>query len=130
MQNAKIVEADLSYKLTGLFFKIHNDLGRFCREKQYADEFEKLLEDAKIDFVREFEIKNFNSDSPNGNKVDFLIDKRIIIDFKAKALITKEDYVQMQRYLGASDLELGLIVNFRNYFLKPKRVLNPRYSNH
>jgi len=126
MSKSKIVEADLSYKLTGLFFKVHNKLGRFCREKQYADAFEKLLHDLKIPYVREFHIKNLKSDSPNGNIVDFLIDSRIILDFKAKSIITKADYIQMQRYLGASDIELGLIVNFRNHFLKPKRVLNPR----
>ena len=130
MAKPKIVEAELSYKLTGLFFQIHNEHGRFCKEKQYADAFEELLKKLKIRYLREVEVQKFNSTSPAGNKVDFLIEDRIIVDFKAKPIITKEDYIQMQRYLGGSNLELGLIVNFRNHYLKPKRVLNPRYSEH
>ena len=108
----------------------HNDLGRFAREVQYCDYFEELLKQYAVGYQREFEIKKFKSDSPKGNRVDFLIENKIIVDFKAKSLITKDDYIQMQRYLGASSIELGLIVNFRNSFLKPKRVLNPRLVDH
>ena len=38
--------------------------------------------------------------------------------------ITKEDYYQMKRYLVSCNKDLGIIVNFREYYLKPKRVLN------
>ena len=120
----KILHKELSYRITGLLYMAQKELGRFCRERQYADYFENLLSQAKINYKREFEIKNFNSNSPGGNKVDFLIDDKIIIDLKAKNFIKKEDYFQMQRYLKAANLELGLIVNFRSSHLKPKRVLN------
>ena len=123
----RIVEAKLSYDISGLCFKVAKELGRFGREKQYADKFEDLLKDTRIKYVREFEIKKFKSGSPAGNRVDFLIEGRILVDFKAKTFITKEDYIQMQRYLKASNLELGLIVNFRGSFIKPKRVLNPDF---
>ena len=39
----KIIEKELSYKLGGIFFEIQNELGRFCRERQYADLLEKNL---------------------------------------------------------------------------------------
>jgi GxxExxY protein len=122
------VEAELCYKLNGLFFKVHNDLGRFARERQYADLFEPLLIKAGLVYEREYEIKNVKPDSPKGNRVDFLVGDRVIVDFKAKTIITKDDYVQMQRYLNAANLELGLIVNFRAQYLKPKRILNSNYS--
>ncbi|MBI3952565.1 MAG: GxxExxY protein [Candidatus Doudnabacteria bacterium] len=122
-----IVEAELSYKIGGLCFKVSKQLGRFCRERQYADKFEQLLKEKGIKYEREFEIKKLNIDSPNGNKVDFLISGKVLVDFKAKTFITKEDYIQMQRYLKAANLELGLIVNFRGSFIKPKRILNPEF---
>ena len=124
---SKLIEPELSYELIGLCFKVHKKLGRFCREKQYCDEFEQQLQAAGLDYKREYEIQNLKTDSPKGNKVDFLV-KRIILDFKAKPFITKDDYFQMQRYLQAADLKLGLIANFRNYYLKPKRVINPKYD--
>jgi len=126
---AKIVHKELSYKLTGLFFKVQKELGRFCRERQFADKLEELLRESKIKYYRELELKKLKIDSPKGNIVDFLIENKILVDLKAKNFITKEDYFQMQRYLKAANLELGLIVNFRNAHLKPKRVLNSEYSD-
>ncbi len=109
-------------------FKVHKKLGRFASERQYCDEFEKMLIEEQIEYRREYEIKLFIEGSPKGNRVDFLAENKIVIDLKAKPYITKEDYLQMQRYLTASKLELGLLVNFRAYRLSPKRVLNSSYS--
>lgn len=39
----KIIHKELSYKITGLLFKVHTELGRYCREKQYGDALEKLF---------------------------------------------------------------------------------------
>ncbi len=113
----KIIHPELSYKITGICFKLHRELGRFCREIQYNNRLKELLDVDGMVYEREYEI------SP-GNKVDFLIDDKIILDIKAKKFILKEDYFQMQRYLQSSGKELGLIVNFRSVYLKPKRVLN------
>ena len=123
----KFIFGELSYKITGICFKIHNKLGRFCSERQYSDKLEEALKENNIGYKRELEIAKL-VDSPLGNRPDFIIKNKIILDVKAKKFITKEDYYQMLRYLRASNLKLGLIVNFRNTFLKPKRVLNNTYK--
>lgn len=125
----KIIFAELSYRINGMFFQIQKELGRFCREKQYADRFEELLISSKLNYKRELEINAININSPRGNKVDFMIDNKVIVDLKAKKYITKEDYYQMNRYLEGSDLKLGIIVNFRDSFLKPKRVINNKFDS-
>lgn len=126
----RILYPQLSYKLTGLCFKTHRQLGRFGRENQYADILELLLKEEKIGYKREYQLHNLDLSQIKGNKVDFLIEDKILLDLKAKKFITKEDYNQMQRYLQASNIELGLIVNFRNTYLKPKRILNTKlYSD-
>ena len=119
----EIIEKELSYIITGLLFKIHNDLGRFSREKQYGDAFEKLLTENKIEFERERSLPLVNIANQMTNKADFVILKRILLDLKAKPVVTKDDYYQMNRYLEASKLNLGIIVNFRNTYLKPIRVI-------
>ena len=120
----QIIEPKLSYKITGLCFKVQNKLGRFASERQYLDELERLLKEENIEYERELEILKFEPSAAKGNRVDLMIAKRILFDAKAKKFITKEDYVQMLRYLYASKLKLGLIVNFRSTYLKPKRVIN------
>lgn len=130
MSMKKILFPELSYKITGLCFRVHKEVGRFYRERQYADFLEKLLKEDKVPFKREYEISDLDKESPKGNRVDFFIGDKILFEVKAKKFITKEDYNQMQRYLRASNIELGMIVNFRNTYLKPKRILNTKlYSD-
>ena len=120
----KIIYPKESYEITGLCFLAQKELGRFCRERQYADFLEGLFVKKGIFYQREVEIKTINDISPKGNIADFIIMNKIILDCKAKKYITKDDYIQMQRYLKAADLKLGMIVNFRSPYLKPKRVIN------
>lgn len=123
-----ILYKELCYDIVGICFKVQGQLGRFCKEKQYADEFEKLLMERKINYKREFLLDNLDSNDIKGNRVDFIINDSLLIDFKSKKFITKEDYGQMQRYLRSADLKLGLLINFRETYLKPKRVINYEYD--
>ena len=121
----KIIYPELSYKINGLCFQTHNELGRFAKEKQYADWLEYLLMKNKIRYKREVKIPfRSNQNEVSGNIVDFIIENKIIVECKAKKFITKEDYHRTQRYLKASGIKLALIVNFRTAYLKPKRVIN------
>ena len=124
--NEKIFFKELSFILNGLCFRVHNELGRFCRERQYADRLEQLFRTEGLKYQREVDLLKIRKESPTGNRADFVIESKIVIDLKAKPIITKDDYLQMQRYLWSSGLKLGLIVNFRSRYLKPKRVINTR----
>ena len=115
-QNTKIIHKELSYKINGILFNVHNELGRFCREKQYADTIELLLKDAKISYARE-------KTTSLSNIPDFIIENKIILELKTEPFILKEHYNQVQRYLQDTDLKLGLLVNFRIKYLKPIRII-------
>ncbi len=119
----KIIFKELSYKITGLLFDVHNNLGRFCREKQYGDAFEGLLKGSKIDYQREMALPLKLVDNNLTNKVDFMVDGKILVELKTKPCVTKEDYYQMQRYLQASKSKLGLLVNFSVKYLHPIRII-------
>ena len=113
----KIIYPELSYMVTGICFHVQNDLGRYAREKQYGDEIAKRLKEAKIKFQREAIIGD------TGNIVDFLIEDKLILELKAKRIITKEDYFQTQRYLQILHIKLGLLINFRDKYIKPIRIV-------
>lgn len=121
----QVLYPELSYKICGLCYKIHNELDRFCNEKQYADALENLFKMEKVEYKRETPLPpSFEGENERRNIPDFIIEETIVLDLKAKRIITKDDYYQMKRYLNAFKKELGLIINFREYYLKPKRVLN------
>ncbi|HAB53736.1 MAG TPA: hypothetical protein DCE80_16435 [Ignavibacteriales bacterium] len=119
------VYPELSYKICGLCFKAHNQLGRFRNEKQYSDFFEELLKGNRYEYIREKSLlASFKGEAKNRNIPDFIIDGKVVVDFKAKDIVTKDDYYQMRRYLVSANKKLGLIVNFRQKVLYPKRILN------
>ena len=121
----KLIYPELSYKITGFLFTIHNELGRFCNEQQYGDAVENYLKKFKINYKRELILPpSFEDEVKGRNRIDFLIDDKIILEVKAKRLLTREDYYQAKRYLTSFNKRLGLLVNFRDKYIKPRRILN------
>lgn len=54
---------------------------------------------------------------------------KIILEIKAIRVLTRETYYQVRRYLQAFNKKLGLLVNFRDKYLRPKRILNSAIRN-
>lgn len=124
---SEIIYKELSYKLYGIFYELQNRLGRDLIEKQYAEAIEQLFKKYAIKYKREVEIPiKFEGLEIQGNRLDFFVENLIPIDIKAKKCITREDYRQMKRYLIAVDRKLGLMINFREYPLKIKRIINSK----
>ena len=72
MYKEKPVYAELSYKICGVLFAVHNELGRYRNEKQYADAVEKYLSLFNIPYEREVVIPvSFAGEAPGRNKIDF-----------------------------------------------------------
>lgn len=115
--NIEILYPELSYTLTGLCFRVQDKLGRFAKEKQYSDLLETELHEHAIPYTREFTVQN------TGNRVDFIIDDKVVVEVKAKPFITKDEYYQTKRYLEILNLRLGLLINFQSKYIKPQRVL-------
>jgi len=120
-----IVFPELSYKICGFCFYVHNKLGRYRNEKQYCDALEQLFKENGVKYLREKPLPiSFKGEKNNRNLPDFIIEDKVILEVKAKALLTRKDYFQIKRYLISSNKRLGLLVNFRQKYLYPKRVLN------
>ena len=102
---SKLLYGDLSYKITGILFETHNELGQFGKEKQYADTLEIKFRENGVKFKRELRV------GESGNIFDFLVEETILLELEAKPFLLNSDYDQVKRYLQSCDLELGILVN-------------------
>ena len=118
----ELLYPELSYTITGVCFSVHNELGRFAREKQYGDALETKLIETGIAFERECRVGD------SGNILDFIIEEKIAVELKAKPILLREDYRQIQNYLHQTRLKLGLLINFRSQYLKPARIVRIDHS--
>ncbi|HHE39452.1 MAG TPA: GxxExxY protein, partial [Candidatus Cloacimonetes bacterium] len=54
---------------------------------------------------------------------DLIVEDKIIIELKTVSTIDKIHFAQVKNYLKATDLRLGLLINFRASQLQFKRVI-------
>ncbi len=113
----KVLYPELSYKISGIIFSVHNELGFYAKEKQYGDLLEKKLIEIGTLYKRELRI------SDTGNILDFLVDNCIVVEIKTVRFITDENFRQIQNYLQQTGMKLGILVNFKSKFIKPLRVI-------
>ncbi len=122
-----IIYKDLSYKINGVLFEVHNELGRNCNEKQVCDAIENKLKQNNLNYEREKILpESFIGERFGRNKIDFIIENKIIIEIKTVRFVGKEEYRQCMRYLEAFDKKLCLLANFRDKHLNIKRIINSK----
>lgn len=123
--SARLLHKELSYAVCGILFTVHNAVGRFASEKQVCDLVVEQLVKQLIPYIREFNLPSPHEGEKFGrDHVDFLIDNKIVLEIKYKNYLRKEDYEQIKRYLVVTNLALGILVNFRQERIVPKRILN------
>ena len=121
----ELLYKDLSYKITGLAFKIDNQIGYGQPEKIYAAALEQLLIKEGIAFKREFYAPLKVDDQLVAKRYfDFLIDDKIIVEIKVGYYAYKEVCSQVYQYLKLSGLKLGLIIRFNRNGVEIKRIPN------
>lgn len=122
---AKLIYPELSYKIMGVLFSIHNDLGPAYTEKQYQKAIELQLKKHNIKYEKEKPIQLSYENSKIGDFfADFIIENKIILEIKTVKFIRPEDIKQVLKYLENLNLKLGLLVNFRKERLQYKRIIN------
>lgn len=125
LEENKIIYPELSYKIVGILFKVHTELGNKYQEKYYQRAIAIELEKQGIKFKKELMIDLVYNDEKIGKYfIDFLIEDLIVLEIKANADFRLSDYKQVSAYLKSKDIKLGILANFRTKKLTYKRILN------
>jgi GxxExxY protein len=106
-------EEALTEELIGIFYTVYNDLGHGFLESIYRKAFALQLTRKGIYFEqqKEMHIRYLGVDLGQFF-ADLVVQSSVIVELKAVAAIEKAYERQLLNYLRASDLEVGLVLNF------------------
>jgi len=128
--NEKVIYQKLSYKIVGVLFKVHGELGGRYQEKYYQRAIEEELKKSNIRYKKEISVDlKYNNKKIGKYILDFLIENRIILEIKTVPKLHPEDFRQVLAYLKAKNIKLGILANFRGSKLVFKRILNTELKN-
>jgi GxxExxY protein len=129
-----IVEKELSYKIVGAFFRVYNELGFGYIEPIYAAAL--AIELKKLGLLVEREhpvVVMYKGVEVGHHRLDFLVERRIVIEIKSTEKINDIAKRQLRNYLSVLDFELGLLLHFgpraESHRVLRKRKAEPLRSN-
>lgn len=120
-----IIHKNESYKLLGILFEVHNNLGKGFLEIVYKDAIEYEFEKSMIFFEREKEyIVNYKETQLKHKfYADFVAFDKIILEVKSCSSISDSHIAQAMNYLKVAGNRLAIIVNFNNDSLEYRRII-------
>jgi GxxExxY protein len=104
---------ELTENIIKIFYRVYNKLGYGFLEKVYENAMMIEFKKDGIAAVCQFPIKVFYEGELIGEYyADILVDTKVIVEIKAAKRLTEENEAQLLNYLKATDIEVGLLLNF------------------
>lgn len=124
--NQEVLFADECYKLVGAAFQVYNELGSEFLEPVYQEAYEFELNSQSIPHVSQPPLRIVYKGHTLDKEyfADLIAYNEILIELKAIEKLTKREESQVLNYLKASNLRLGILINFGNdQKLEWKRII-------
>jgi len=124
----ELIYKDEAFRIVGAAMNVSNELGCGFLEAVYQEALTMEFVDCDIPFEsqKRINISYKNRLLKKEYFADFLCYGRIIVEIKAIKKITEVEEAQLLNYLKATNLPLGLIINFGSPKLEWKRYANTK----
>ena len=111
---AKLIFEDETYAIRGAVFEVQREMGSGFLEAVYQECMEKELTRQGIPFEAEKKLSiQYKGESlEHTYKPDLICYNKILVELKSSKTLRPEHYAQVLNYLKATNLRLGLLVNF------------------
>ena len=115
---------DVTYAINGAVFEVNRVLGPGFLEKVYEN---ALLVELRIRGLKaesQVPIKVFYKENAVGEYIaDILVEEKVIVELKTVEKLNKIHEAQLLNYLKATDIRVGLLVNFNHPRAEIKRMV-------
>ena len=103
----------LTAAIISIFYRVYNKLGYGFLEKIYENAM--MIEFRKADIPAESQSPIrvvYEGELVGEHAADIVVDKKVIIELKAVKSLMQAHHAQLLNYLKATDIEVGLLLNF------------------
>ena len=109
----EILHKELSESILKVFYEVYNELGHGFLEKVYQNAMYLELKSQGFKVEAQKQIRVYYKNELVGDFfADLLINDVIILELKACDNLVKAHYAQTLNYLKATNIEIGLLLNF------------------
>jgi len=114
---------DITYRIIGAAMAVHRRLGPGHKEKVYQRALEAEFEKVGLSFEAQKCLEVYDEGRLVGYYIpDFIVEGKVIVEIKAFATVHQKYLGQVITYLNHTGLAVGLLINFGERSLRPRRV--------
>jgi GxxExxY protein len=108
-----MLHESITKKIIEAYYIVYNKLGYGFLERVYQKALLIELRKKGLNCKEEYPIKVYYDDELVGEyRADILVDDCVIIENKAQPVLIEENEFQLINYLKATNIEIGLLLNF------------------
>jgi len=114
---------DITYRINGAAMAVHRRLGPGHKEEVYQRALEAEFEKVGLSFEAQKNLEVHDEGRLVGYYIpDFIVEGKVIVEIKAFATLHQKYLGQVITYLNHTGLAVGLLINFGERSLRPRRV--------
>jgi GxxExxY protein len=119
------MQDERSYNIIGAAMEVHKELGSGFLEAVYQEAFEREMAERKIPYKAQPHIEISYKGKPLNKtyQPDFICYNEVIVEIKAKSVLSGTEEAQVINYLKATGIKVGLLINFGAKSLEHKRYV-------
>lgn len=108
-----LLHKELTDSVLKAFYKVYNELGHGFLERVYQNALYYELLDMGFDIAAQKRLTVYYNGRSVGEYIpDLIVESKVILELKAHESLILEHEMQLQNYLKATDIEIGLLLNF------------------
>jgi len=129
MEQENYKHSEITEKIIKAFYNVYNKLGFGFLEKVYEHALLIELRKMGVAVVNQYMIKVFYDGAEVGNYfADLFVEGVVIVEIKAGGGLIDEHEAQLVNYLKATNIEVGLLLNFGEKASFKRKVFSNTYK--
>ena len=122
--------SEITEAIIKAYYNVYNKLGYGFLEKVYENALIIELNNLGLKAEKQIAIKVFYEGKEVGNYfADLIVNDSVIIELKAAESLREEHEAQLLNYLKATEIEVGLLLNFGSKAQFKRKVFSNQYKN-